>query len=337
MFGWASNAQIGGKSAFQFLHLSQSPRTTALGGAQITTRDSDISLGIQSPSLLNSQMHQSLSINHNFYLSDISYGFSAFGYHFEKSGISAMIGTMYLTYGDFVRADEFGNRTGDFGGKDVGIILGAAKEIDERISVGANLKWVTSRLDAYQSNGLGLDLGFTYRNDEKTTITTLVVKNIGLQFSSFQENKEAFPLEVQIGTSRRLKYLPLRLSFTLHNLQNWSLRSEQLENDDPIFIDQSSSQSGALSRTMDNLFRHFIFGGEFLIGQNEVFRLRFSYNHQLKKDLSVSPFRGFNGISLGFGFRIKKIAFDYGFGSYHLAGGVNHISLSTNIQEWKKM
>jgi len=64
--------------------------------------------------------------------------------------------------------------------------------------------------------------------------------------------------------------------------------------------------------------------------------LRFGYNHQLKQELKVSPFTSFNGFSIGFGFKVKKIAFDYGFGSVHLAGGMNHLSLSTNFSEWGK-
>ncbi len=334
---WPCFAQIGGSATFQFLNLAQSARTTALGGSQIATKDGDINLGIQSPSLLSDTMHKSLSVNHNFHLADISYGFSAFGYHFEKARINTMMSATYLNYGEFTRADEMGNAIGDFSGKEVAIIVGASRKINERMTAGVNLKWARSLLDTYSSNGMAFDMGLTYENPQKSTITTLVIKNIGLQFSSFNEEREAFPLDVQIGSSRRLKYLPLRLSLILHDLQKWNLRSDGLEDNDPIFIDQGSSQSSPFSETLDNFFYHVIIGGEFLIGKNEVFRLRFGYNHQLKQELKVSSFRGLNGFSIGFGFKIKKISFDYGFGSYHLVGGVNHISLSTNLQEWKKV
>ena len=334
---WPCFAQIGGSATFQFLNLAQSARTTALGGSQIATKDSDINLGMQSPSLLNDTMHKSLSVNHNFHLADISYGFSAIGYHFEKVRISTMIGATYLNYGKFIRADEFGNAIGDFSGKEVAITIGASRKMNERINLGANIKWVRSRLDTYLSHGMGLDIGLTYENAEKATITTFVAKNVGLQFTSFNEEREAFPLDIQIGSSRRLKYLPLRLSIVLHDLQKWNLRSDRLKDNDPIFIDQGSSQSSPFSEALDNFFHHVIIGGEFLIGKNEIFRLRFGYNHQLKQELKVSSFRSLSGFSMGFGIKIKKISFDYGFGSYHLAGGVNHISLSTNLQQWKKV
>ena len=278
-------------------------------------------------------MHKSISVNHNFHLADISYGSAAFGYSVEKLGITTMLGIAYLSYGDFTRADEIGNISGTFIGKETAIVLGAAKKWNERMSAGVNMKFANSRLDSYSSSGLGIDVGLTYENPEKSTFTTIVIRNIGVQFSSFNEERESFPLDVQIGTSKRLKYLPLRLSFILHDLQDWNLRSDGLD-DDPIFIDQAPGESGTFSRGFDNFFHHVIISGEFLIGKNEVVRLRFGYNHQLKKELSVSAFRSLNGFSVGFGFKVKKIAFDYGFGSYHLAGGMNHISLSTNLQEW---
>lgn len=329
--------QIGGKYAFQFLSLPSSARVTALGSSQIATSDSDIVLGLQSPSLLNASMHRSLALNHNFHLADISFGNAAYGHHLEKLGITAMAAVNYLSYGDFRRADDFGNINGDFSGNETTIILGAAKKWNERITTGVNLKWANSRLDRFSSSGLGIDVGLTYQHSEKSTITTFVVKNIGAQFSSYNENREAFPMDVQIGTSRRLKYLPLRLSFILHDLNNWNLRSDGLDDGGISFIGQESKEKSALAKGFDNFFHHVIFSGEFLIGKGEVFRLRFGYNHQLKKELKVSTFRSLGGFSLGFGFKIKRIAFDYGFGGYHLAGGMNHISLSTNLQEWGRL
>ena len=328
--------QIGGKYTFQVLDLPHSARITALGNSQIVTKDNDVILGLQSPSLINPTMHKSLAVNHNFQLADISFGNVAFGHNIEKWGITSIAAMSYFTYGDFVRTDEFANVIGEFTGGDFAFTLGASKKWNERVTTGVNLKWVQSSLDVFNSGGTALDIGVTYENPDKNTITTLVIKNIGAQIYSYDLNSEPFPLDVQIGTSRRLKYLPLRLSFILHNLNNWSLRSDGIDDNDPIFIDQTVQESSTLSKAIDNFFHHAIINGEFLIGQNEVFRLRFGYNHQMKKELSVSSFRSLNGFSLGFGFKVKKIAFDYGFGSYHLAGGMNHISLSTNLAEWNK-
>ena len=74
------------------------------------------------------------------------------------------------------------------------------------------------------------------------------------------------------------------------------------------------------------------FGGEFILGKNEIFRLRFGYNHDRKKHLAVNGYRSLSGLSYGFGIKVKKIVFDYAFSKYHLAGGVNHLSLRINLE-----
>ena len=40
------------------------------------------------------------------------------------------------------------------------------------------------------------------------------------------------------------------------------------------------------------------------------------------------------GFSWGFGIKISKFHFSYGRATYHLAGGSNHFSLSTNLSDF---
>jgi len=250
--GTGMNAQIGGNHTFSFLNLPNSARVTALGSSTIATQDDDITLGLQSPSLLNKSMHQSFGLNHNFHLADISFGSAAYGHHLDKWGVSTMLGITYLSYGDFRRTNEFAEIIGEFTGGDIAFTLGASKKWNDRITTGVNLKWANSRLDNYSSSGIGLDIGVTYAHPEKSKLYTLVFKNVGLQYSPFDNETEAFPLDVQIGTSRRLKYLPLRISFILHDLNNWNIRSDGIEEDQTIFIDQEPTEQSPLSKGISN-------------------------------------------------------------------------------------
>ena len=68
--------------------------------------------------------------------------------------------------------------------------------------------------------------------------------------------------------------------------------------------------------------------------RGEVFRLRLGYNHLRNKELSVEGFRSLSGLSFGFGIRIKKIQIDYGVGRYHLAGSVNHLNVSIDLDHF---
>ena len=71
-------------------------------------------------------------------------------------------------------------------------------------------------------------------------------------------------------------------------------------------------------------------------GLDENFRFRVGYSHQVRKEMSVNNIRSMAGFSLGFGFKVSKFRLDYGLGKQHLAGGMNHLSISTNFSEFKK-
>ena len=330
-------SQNGGKYAYEFLNLSQSARSTALGGHLISVNDEDVALAYANPALLNPFMSQQLALNHNFHFADISHGFINYGFAIPKWDLHLHAGINYINYGNFTRADEFGNQNGSFDAAETAITVGASRKLNERITAGVNLKLISSRLDAFSSLGISSDLGLLYENVEQSFTIGAVLKNMGTQFSTYNGLRENLPFDIQIGFSKRLKHLPFRLSITAHTLNRWDIRYDDPNAEDPIqlFGDQTQSDGG-FGESVDNFFRHFTFNGEFLIGQRENFRLRIGYNHLRKKELSVSEFRSLGGFSAGFGFKVKQFRFDYGVGYYHLAGGVNHLSISTNLKEFKK-
>lgn len=325
------DAQIGGLYSYDFLNLSSSARATSMGGYPIAIADEDVAQSLINPALINDKMSHHLSVNHNFHIADISHGFLAYGLSLKDEKTSLIVGASYVNYGDFTRADIFGNRTGSFSGSENAITVGASRSIDERLKIGANLKFVNSNFDTYSSNGLGLDIGLHYHNDVKDLSWSFVVKNIGGQFSSFDIQSEPFPIDVQIGYAKRLEHLPFRFTITGHKLHRWNLRSTLDDQGTISLIGQEPQEPSGISKTVDNFFRHVAFGGELLIGQKEAFKLRFGYNHLRNKELSVTGFRSLSGLSFGFGLRIKKIQLDYGVGWYHLAGGANHLSASIDL------
>jgi hypothetical protein len=71
-----------------------------------------------------------------------------------------------------------------------------------------------------------------------------------------------------------------------------------------------------------------------LIGKRESLRLRIGYNHLLRKELSVDNFSSFGGFAFGFGLRINRFRIDYGRANYHIAGGLNQFTISTNLREF---
>ena len=339
MCTFSLQGQIGGKHIYSFLNLSSTSRTTALGGSQIVVIDQDAGLALNNPALLNSEMDKAISFQHNFHLAGISNGFASVARHFDKLNTTFHGGIQYINYGEFIEADVFGNQTGTFKGNELAIVIGAGRALNERMRVGTNLKLINSRLADYSSFGLAFDAGFTYSSEDGSTVYGIVFKNIGGQLSKYYEDaeRETIPFDLQFGISKRLTHLPFRFTVIAHDMHQWNLLY-----DDPnaengsIVLGEESSEPDQFGMQVDNLFRHLIFSGEFLLGKKENFNLRFAYNHQLKKELSVSGARSLTGFSLGFGLRISKFTLDYGMGIQHLAGSVKHIGISTNLNRFTR-
>jgi len=327
--------QIGGRYTYEFLGNPQSARLTALGGSLITIADQDISLAAANPALLSDTSHNQISINHNFAFADGSNGYLGYARHIDKWDINAHVGISYVSFGDFVAADELGNDQGTFSGGETAFAIGASKQLNERITVGANIKGVFGSLETYSSTGIGADLGLLYTKPGSNLAIAFVAKNIGTELSSYGDERASMPLDIQIGISQKLQHLPFRFSIIAHQLQKWGIRY-----DDPDAIatetlfGEPAPETSEFSEGLDNFFRHFIFNGEFLLGKTQGLKLRIGYNHLRRKELSLSNFRSLAGFSAGFGLRIKGINIDYGLGYFHLAGAANHLSIRTNMSRF---
>ncbi len=332
-------AQVGGDHIYEFLNLSPSARITGLGGTLIAVKDDDVALAYGNPAVLNPEMHQQLSFNYNFHLAGINNGYAAYGHHVQPWDMTFHGGIQFINYGTFDATDEFGQINGTFKASEYAITLGASRQLYEKLSLGANIKVVTSQFETYNSLGLVADLAAFYRDTSGRFSASLVVRNAGAQLTTYRDNnRESIPLDVQLGVSQRLKHLPFRLSVTYQKLNRWNILYDDPNQVDETLLlgDSAPKERSKLSINVDNFFRHLVFGGEFLFGKKENFRLRFGYSHFQRKELSVANFRSLSGFSFGLGLKISRFRIEYGRRFYHLAGALNHLSISTNLKEFRK-
>jgi hypothetical protein len=331
------SGQRGGEHVFTFLKLSPSARITAMGGTLISVRDGDPAFALQNPGALNINMDKSLTFQYHFLFDGIADGYVSFARHFDKADLTGHAGIQFIQYGTFQEADEYGNLLGTFKANEIALTVGAAKQLGDRISAGANLRFVQSRLESYNSTGLMLDIGGAYFVPEDGFVLALAVRHVGVQLSSYTGQTEDLPINVQLGFSKRLAHLPFRFSMTAHRLNQWDLLYDSpLSGPETTVIGEAPKEKSQFSKELDNAVRHLIFGGEFLLGKQENLHLRFGYNHQRRKELSVSSLRSFSGFSMGAGIRIKQFSIDYGFATYHIAGSTNHIGITTNLDRFNK-
>lgn len=337
LFNLGAFAQIGGNNVYEFLNTSNSARVTGLAGNLITIRDNDVNLAYFNPASLNESMHQGISFNYNFHLDGISEGYAAYAHHVDKWGITLHAAAKFLSYGEFNATDVFGNINGTFKASDNAFVVGASRVLYDKLSIGLNIKAISSSLETYSSFGLSSDLAVMYHDTSAHFNITLLAKNMGSQLSKYNDLKEDLPFEMQIGISKMLKHLPFRWSIIYTNMNRWNVLYDDPDNEEnTLIIGDLQTEDSPSKIFFDNLGRHFIINGEFLFGKRKMFNVRFGYNHLLKKEMKERNLKSIAGFSYGVGFRLKMFQISYGHTQYHLAGGTNHLSISTNLQQFTK-
>ncbi|MCF6241629.1 MAG: type IX secretion system protein PorQ [Bacteroidales bacterium] len=324
------NAQIGGTYTYSFLEITNSARLAALGGKNISIPTTDLNLVYDNPAMLDTGMSQQLVLNYLNYFAGINYGYVAYANKFEKAGMFAA-GLNYINYGKFIKADETGKITGEFSAFELAMNIFWSKVlIDSTFSVGINLKPIYSQMETYSSFGLALDAGLQYRN-KKGLSAGLVIRNFGTQLKPYtQGNYEKIPLNIQLGISQKLAHAPFRFSVLYNYINQWDLSYNKADNIAYSAVAPTKTELEAFKiSTVDNFFRHFIYGLEFVPSRN--FNLLFGYNHQRRKELMIVEKPGLVGFSWGFYINIKKIKISFGQAFYHLAGASNHFSVNYNL------
>jgi len=322
-------AQIGGKGLFSFLDLSTSARIAALGGTFIAVHDNDPNPATQNPSLLNSSMSNMLSFSGVKYFADVKGGDASFTRSYEKIG-TFQAAVHYINYGTFKNTDIYGNVNGDFTASDLAFQMGWGYQVNPFFTIGADMKFIYSHYESYSSTGIVGDLGVTYIPDSSRGITaSLLARNIGGQMKRYDENKEREPVnsEVIVGLSKKFSHAPFRVIITYRHLEKFDftyLNPLTETETDPITGEKIIKDI----TFFDKFSRHLILGTELVFSTN--FQLRFAYNFQRRAELKLDNAAALTGMSLGFGMKVNRFYLAYGYAAYHVAGGTNHITVSTN-------
>lgn len=327
-----ASAQItGGRHAFEFLRMPQSPHITALGGVNVSNPMQDVSLALQNPALMRPYLHNQVSLAYNNYYAGVSIANLAYGYHVPKLATSFLLGIQYLNYGSFDATDNIGNVIGSFRATDYAISIGASRQYLERWRYGATLKLAYSGFADKVAAGLMADVGITYTDTSNLIVVGAVAKNMGTMITTYGGvGREAMPFDLQLGISKRFAHLPLRIFATVHHLYEWDVRYSN-----PADV-QSSTLLGTIDSSEftdahfgDKLFRHFIFGGELNLGKRITVGV--AYNHLRRGELAIDEKKGMAGFSFGGSINLNKIHIRYARSYYHIAGAYNEFGLALNL------
>ncbi len=181
-------AQRAGISALTFLKIGASPRAEALGGADICLTGDGYSSYIN-PAGLAEVDNFSIAGANTFWFADINFAYASLNKPFS-------FGTMALSVSSLnsgrmpVRTTFQPEGTGEFFYANyytVGLSYG--KQLTDRFSWGATLKYVREDLASFTAQTGVLDIGFLYTTDVKKLRFAVLLKNFGPN-STLQGNVE---------------------------------------------------------------------------------------------------------------------------------------------------
>ena len=290
------------KGTFSFLRNDIGARAAGLNGSFVSMTN-DPNVLFYNPGALTSLTESKGSAGFLKHLLDVNGGYLSYSRPLE--GIGTMgAGILYVDYGSFAQTDESMNTLGTFGARDIALIVGIGRAIDEVTSVGVNLKIVYSSIAEFSSSGLAVDMGVLYQIPSQNITLGVSVLTLGTQLKTYSATKESLPLDVKIGITKRPEHLPVLLNLDFHRLTD--------QRDD--FLSHFSA---------------FSLGAEFLM--SESVRLRLGYNNQQRKEMKLGTSANLAGISLGGGIVLGEYVIDYAFNSYGKIGSLHRISIGSNF------
>lgn len=337
-------SQIGGTRSYRFLDIPMTARSAALGGQMVSIWGEDVNLIYSNPSLLNKYMSRQATFNICNYVGDLKYGYLAYAHDLKKYGTVAG-SIQFFNYGKFNGYDEAGEPSKNFDANDYSINLHYSKAFeDTSFQVGVALKTLISQYDIYQSYGNAIDFGVTWHNS-KNLVLSIQAKNIGYiwkSYSNLLQEKEPLPQDVQLGLSYKVPKAPFRLIATYDQLTRWNLKyisaldttgksnpfnaTTEVQKKDSTGWKKFSKRFGSQG---DNFLRHIVVGTEIVLTKN--FNIRIAYNYRRQREMILPERRGANGLSIGFGFNIKRFGFAYSFNKMAAAGNSSIFSFTYRI------
>lgn len=316
----ASSSAQGSSSVFDFLNLPTSSHAMALGGKNLSLIEDDASLIFQNPALMSSVSDKTLNLNFLTYMQGSKAGnISYVQAQGERGTWSAM--AQFVGYGDMDETDSEGNIIGTERMLDMNISGGYSYLLSDRWAGGVSGKFLYSYYAGYSSIALAVDLGLNYYNSDKDFSFSVVAANLGGQVSAFGEIAESLPMDLQLGLSKGLGQLPVRVHLTFYDMFRWSK-------------DYYYNPDGSLNG-FQIFLNHINLGADITLYQGR-FWLGLGYNFRRGQEMKAGGSSHAAGLTLGAGINIKKLKLGVAYGNYHIGAPTLSFTLAYSFAKEKK-
>jgi hypothetical protein len=316
-------AQIGQPQVFDFLNLSPSARMTALGGMQVvSSADSSAKSSpftwLMNPATNLSSNHKLLSLSYQPYYADIHFATLAYSQKTGERG-SWGLGIQFLSYGEIESYDQSGRPTGTFTSQEYALVFNRSHQVGP-FRMGINARYVASDVAGYEAEALLFDFGGVFLHPNNDLSIGISFNNLGLllnDYTSFRQSQP--PTDLRLGLTFKPQYMPFRFYLAGYYLFNQR---------DAYFSADNNEMPGYVIK----ILRHLSLGSELILGPNFSFLM--GYNYLKGNTLQLEQTRGGAGLSFGISLRLRMMQLDISRSFFHAAGGINHITLSADLDRF---
>lgn len=319
---WSVFAQSG-ETLYPFLNLPVSVSAAGVGGNSVSSQEKDLNLVFHNPAILSTEMHNGIAVGYMNYIADIQLGSAAYTRKINDRS-AWMAGVRYINYGEMVWANSANEILGTTYAGDLAFTGAYSWKLSERWRAGGSLNLIYSVMDEYTSVGLGADLGLYYNDAANNLTAGFVLKNLGAEVVAYDETYEKMPWDVQFGLSKKFAHAPLRFTMTVQNLTK--LSTSYLAE-----VSQTDGTTAQKDNLAKQIFKHTLFGFEFLPSEN--FLLSIGYNYRRQSELAIAQRTAFSGFTAGFSLKVKNARVGASFAKYHAAGSSLQLTYGMDLSK----
>lgn len=320
-------AQIGGRNTFAFTQNPHHAWLSAMGGINVSSGLYEINNIFHNPAVADDSLAKTASLSFATWQADAGQYQFIYADKWKKGLISG--GIRGVNYGKMQLTDATGAILGDFRASDWDMMAGYGIK-QGNFYFGGALHYLVSQIESYNAHALAINMSGVFKHPKHDFTIGLAVQNAGFVFKNYiQDEKTNLPLDVQLGTSFKPKYMPVRFSLTAHHLHKWDI--VYLDPYQNYTVDLTGQRNVPKKTFFDNLARHFVLGTEILFSPK--FHAIIGYNHLVNREMKIRNLGGTRGFSFGFGIYAKKYIFQYGYSTHQIGVGKHFFTLQLRTHQ----
>ena len=315
---------LGGNAVYNFLKLPATPMLSATGGVNVSYRANEVGLSANNPALLEPGLNSQWHLSFNGLPGGIKTYALTGAFHNQKLNTTFGSHVYFVDYGTIEQADAAGNLSGNMRPVDFVVQVSAARSYLEKWNYGATLKFINSMYGQYKSSAIAVDVGLHYTDSANNFYAGLLAKNMGVQVSTYADEREDLPFDLQVGITKRLSKAPLGFSVTLQNIHQF----DNLYNDTTF---NNENQYDNRDDFFNKLFNHFVIASHIYVGNN--LEAAIGYNRLRRSDMNFGEGNGMTGFSLGLRAKFQKLQFMFSRSTYQKNLAYNQVGITLHLDK----